>query len=358
MAEAMLQPAALAIDTLQRLSKASGQLSKPDVRALERVCEIGKVVLQHAAQELVSSAANCPMLNSKSADGTPISVVLRHRRQLPSGAIVERSGRECKDFLIKNQFLRAYLPGGYTTRVVLQDPVTLTHGKSADAIFQACGKDWRSLRQMGHGGCAIEHYCYDRLGIESHERLWRQWHSLHAPEFDALADGMPADMFRLTEFVLVTACAAHDAQNAFRWAVHGSIADKDLLRDTYVSIQSLRNSMDIIVRHVAQWVGLRLSCVADSSDEVVDRRRQLWQMLDIDVETVEVLAETLQLEFRDGRLLVANSCSGRADLVDLVITALMSAWKFVRWSESRFLTVGRCSRTMVAALLFGYRRSG
>ena len=316
MAEAMLQPAALAIDTLQRLSKASGQLSKPDVRALERVCEIGKVVLQHAAQELVSSAANCPMLNSKSADGTPISVVLRHRRQLPSGAIVERSGRECKDFLIKNQFLRAYLPGGYTTRVVLQDPVTLTHGKSADAIFQACRKDWRSLRQMGHGGCAIEHYCYDRLGIESHERLWRQWHSLHAPEFDALADGMPADMFRLTEFVLVTACAAHDAQNAFRWAVHGSIADKDLIRDTNVPIQSLRNSMDIIMRHVSEWVGLRLSCVADSADEVVDRRRQLWQMLDIDVETVEVLAETLQLEFRDGRLFVASSCPGRADLVD------------------------------------------
>ena len=92
MAEAMLQPAALAIDTLQRLSKASGQLSEPDVRALERISEIGKLVLRHAAQELVSSAANCPMLNSKSADGTPISVVLRHRRQLPSGAIVVLTG--------------------------------------------------------------------------------------------------------------------------------------------------------------------------------------------------------------------------------------------------------------------------
>ena len=67
--------------------------------------------------------------------------------------------------------------------------------------------------------------------------------------------------------------------------------------------------------------------MADSTDEVVDRRRQLWQMLDIEIETVEVLAETLQLEFRDGRLLVANSCSGRADLVELATTALLSAWK-------------------------------
>ena len=40
-------------------------------------------------------------------------------------------------------------------------------------------------------------------------------------------------------------------------------------------------------------------------------------------------------------------------LVDTITTALLSAWKFVRFTDSRFLSVGVSSRTTIAALLLG-----
>lgn len=354
MASASGEPRTSAAEELQRLCHASGSFSKSDMRAAGRLCESGKEVLRNAAFEFLRDASGAAVLNSKSADGTPISVVVRSRRALPSGDVVARSGRQSSEFLIKNQFLRAFVPGqGCTTRVLLQEPVPLTHGKTALAIFSACGKDWMTLRQMGHTGCAIEHYCYDRFGISAHERLWRQWHAMSAETMGPAGPHVSLEALRLSEFVVVTACAAHDAQSAFRWGLQAWLGDKDLLRDAYVSIESLRNSMDLIIGHIGEWVSLRFSFVPDISPEAVSLRMSLWQALDVEAETAEMLAETLQLSFRGGRLQIAASAAQRPDLVDIVTTALLSTWKFVRWTESRFLTVGKASRTMIAAMLTG-----
>lgn len=86
-------PADLAASELQRLCHVSGALTKADCRATLVMCEIGKAVLRKAAGELVADAAGAPILNSKSADGTPISVVLRMRRKMSTGAVLIRSGR-------------------------------------------------------------------------------------------------------------------------------------------------------------------------------------------------------------------------------------------------------------------------
>ena len=111
--------------------------------------------------------------------------------------------------------------------------------------------------------------------------------------------------------------------------------------------------MDLIISHGAEWVSLRLALRPSQSVTEIDDRRALWQALDVEIETAEVLAETLQLVYEDGKLYVFEGNGGRPGLVVLVTTALLSTWKFVRWSESRFLTVGRSSRTMVAAFLTG-----
>ena len=337
---------------LQKVA-ASGCLAKQDMRDAARACEVGKAVLRVAAAELVAAAHGAPILNSKSADGTPINVAVRYASVLPSGARVRRYGRAGEEFLVKNQFLRVHLPGTTMTRVLLQEPQPLSHGKSAAAIFQACKKDWRSLREMGHRGCAVEHFCYDRCGLTAHERLWRQWHAMSAASFGALAAPVPAEVLRLSEFVVFTACAAHDAQSAFRWGMRKWLGDKDLLRDVYVCIESLRRSMDLIHGHLAEWVASRIEFVDELQMDAVDQRRLLWQALDVEMETADVLAEVLQLTFEGGRLRVARSVSARADLVDLIVTALSSVWRFKRWCESRFLTAGVQARTVVAAMLTG-----
>lgn len=339
---------------VESLARSSGALSPGDIRQMFRVCEAGKETLATAALRLVSRAQGAPMLNSKSADGTPITVVSRTQEALPSGKKVHRAGRTCEEFLVKNQFLRTVLPTGECfSKVMLQDPLPLANGKAADKIFQACLKDWRSLRQLGHSGCAIEHYAFDRCGITFYEKAWRQWHAMSGPTHDALSPGLPAGIFRLTEFVVVTPCAVHDANNAFKWALASRFDNKDLLRDAYICAESLRNSWAAITTNLCEWIALRLSFAEEMTMEGILEWAELWTSLSVEPETVEVLSSTLQLRFQDGRLWVAKSVQDDPASVSTIAAALQATWRFTRWTESRFLSVGASSRTLVAGLLTG-----
>jgi hypothetical protein len=294
------------------------------------------------------------MLTSKSADGTPITVVARTRHVLPSGQSVLRSGRTCEEYLVKNQFIRVVLSTGECcTRVLLQDPVALSHGKKADNIFQACSKDWKSLRQLGHRGCAVEHYAFDRCCYTAHERTWRQWHAMSAGDFDQLSPGLPAEVFRLTEFLVFTPCAAHDCANALKWSLACRFENKDLLRDAYIVVESLRNSWSTLSSHLCEWIALRVTF----SDELTMEQQELWRMvwtsLSVEPETVEVLATLLQFRFEGGRIHVSQRSQEEVDVVPTICAALLSTWRFTKWTESRFCSVGVSSRALVAGLLTG-----
>ena len=91
---------------IESLAKASGALTVAETRQMHRACEVGKAVLQSGAAQLVARAAGFPMLSSKSADGTPITVVTRTEHTLPSGQKVKRSGRECEEYLVKKRAQR------------------------------------------------------------------------------------------------------------------------------------------------------------------------------------------------------------------------------------------------------------
>jgi len=255
---------------------------------------------------------------------------------------------------VKNQLLRTLPPTDeMATPVLLQDPTPLNNGKSADAIFQACLKDWKSLRSLGHVGCAVEHYAYDRCGITAHERYWQQYHSMVKCQFDHLSPGLPIAMFHLTEFILVTPCAIHDANKSFQWAFFRRFQEKNLLRDAYICIESLRNSWKTLEACVCEWVALRLVFEDDMDIAGIEEWRGVWTCLSVEVETADLLCETLQLRFVGGRLLVARSAESIVELVSLVASTLLATWRFTRWAGSRFLSVGVSSRSMEASLLTG-----
>ena len=345
------------VSALKELCQATTSFTPSQVQSGRRIVEIGKHVMIAGCQEFISSdGSHKPMLTSKSADGTPVTatVSFRYKRLQVLGTSFRRSGRECKEFLLKNQYIRwVSSTGEVVTRCLLQDPLPLTHGKTVHAIFTACKKDWKSLREMGHKGIAIEHYAYDRLGFQAHERVWRQWHAMNSPSFDKLADG-PAEVFRLTEFLLFTPCAAHDAHNALKWALlHSTVDDGDTLRDAYICIESIRNSMGLICQCTPEWVLLRLTHVEPLSHVELDNLRALWDALGVDPETVQTLTEVLELRFEGGRICVTRECCHMEDLTALVECTLMSVWKFQKWTTSRFLSVGSSSRTVVAGLLTG-----
>ena len=169
-----------------------------------------------------------------------------------------------------------------------------------------------------------------------------------------LQSGHSERTLRDTELVIVTPCAAHDAQSSFRWGMRDFMKDRMLLRDCYVGVEALRHSLDLIAKHMAEWVGKRIEFVPDRP-ESVEQRRILFASLDIDNETTDVLASVLQYHFEDGAMHVTENIAGHPDLMDLITTALHSAFKFTTFTDSRFLSVGVSSRSVVAALVLGVR---
>ena len=107
-----------------------------------------------------------------------------------------------------------------------------------------------------------------------------------------------------------------------------------------------------------EWVAGRIVFVPPQELAVVARRRALWEALDVDFETVCVLAETLEFVYVADRIQCSEVCSGRPDLVDLITTSMASVWKLKKFNESRFLTVGASSRPLLASLLTGVEGGG
>ena len=71
------------------------------------------------------------------------------------------------------------------------------------------------------------------------------------------------------------------------------------------------------------------------------------------METTDLLANDLQLWWEDGSLYFIRDAFKDGDIVCVVASALMAVWRFVKFSDSRWLTLGTSARTVVAALLTG-----
>ena len=343
----------VAIDIIGRMGRASGFLNDEErKRELPIACAAAKETLLRGAQRLVHEAAGRPILTSKSCDGTPITIVHRSTVHQPGGKAVRSHGRECKEFLVQNQFLRVDMGlDGWQTKVLLSEPTPLTHGKSVPAILAASRANWYSLRQLGHTGCAVEHYVWDRGGITALDRETRKWH------LEQAAPSLPAHISeriaRMTEFVLVTPCALHDSQNAFRWSLHQAFTDQELMRDIYICIESLRRSADLIKSHLYEWIGKTMRRREDQGQEWVDHRRQLWLDLGVDMETADLLAAELQLWWDGCTLWSLSGAFADGCVLTVVASALLACWRFRAFTESRWLTVGSSVRALVAGFFTG-----
>ena len=110
-------------------------------------CEVTKAVLHRRVEDLVDDALGLPILSSKSCDGTPMNVAHWSNHTLPTGKKVQVRGREGREFLVSNQFVRAFLPDDSTrTAVLMSEAVPLHEGKTARTVLAAA--------HMGLGLCA------------------------------------------------------------------------------------------------------------------------------------------------------------------------------------------------------------
>jgi hypothetical protein len=165
-------------------------------------------------------------------------------------------------------------------------------------------------------------------------------------------DDKTADDLWLYEWIVSVGCALHDTQSAFRWSLPHRFADADLLKDIWISMASVRQSYDAILRYLSDWIVTALSFTDKWADDEFATWKLLWETLRLDEETVNILMY-LQLRFCDGRLLVSVGCRGDADLVQAISTIILVVWKFRRYTDSRWLSLGYSSTNLVAGEFLG-----
>ena len=350
----MSEEAAIAHEVMGRLGQTSKALTDSERKTeLALGCEVAKETLLRGARALVERAGGRPILTSKSCDGTPLTTVHRSTHQQPQGKKIRSSGRQSSEFLVQNQFLRTRVSGGecWATKIILAEPTPLKHGKTAMAILSTSRETWYSLRQLGHWGLAVEHYCWDRCAITALDRQTRRWHLQQ--DTSRRPPHLSDDMAKMTELVVVTPCALHDCQNAFKWGLHNDFSNRDQVRDVYIAIESLRRSADLVSSHLYTWLHSCLQSTPCRGEAWVDQRRALWQTLGVDAETVELLSSELQLWWQDGTMWFLKDAFRDGDVLEAVASALMAVWRFVKFSDSRWLTVGTSARTVIAAVLTG-----
>lgn len=343
-----VDPPASALSHLRLFASPGVGSTHLDVRLLRRLCESIKYFLKAKGEALVRDAAGSPVLMSYSFDGTPLSVKTRMTAEWEKGAKVAITGRATSEYLVQHMYYRTYgSTGRARTCLVIRDPLPLTSGKSAWALWSAGQEFKRTPMQIGHTGISIVHYVFDRAGYSALLRMNKQFHAhLHDSQ-------MSTPLQKLQEWVVSSGCGLHDCHNGLKWGMHTHFNDPSLMKDIYIVIESLRNSHNLIQRHLRAWIADKVQFADEWSGEESSVMGEMWTTLGVEPAVVEVLVADLQLRWQGGSLQVAAKWAASSGLVEKVSFCLLSLWHFRSFSDSRWVSVGCSCRTLATGLLTG-----
>ena len=339
---------------LRQYGKVCASISRDEADIAARLCEVGKAFLQAKARSLVASANGQPILVHFSSDGTPISTKKQVKGTSPAYS-ASRQGRDTEEYQVQHVFYRTLDSAGQPSTVALvRDPVPLTHGKSALAIYSSGKAFFQNARQLGHMGISICTYSWDRAAYGALSRVWRQHHMVLGASFSMPERGLDSEALSLLEWVEPIPCCQHDTHNALKWSLHSYFNDAQLMGDMYIIVASVRNAYVLLHQHLAHWLQAKLVLVPDHELPPVQERVDLWTALGVDPDLVELLACKLRLQWEGGKVEIAESCADLPDLLETLSTALLGLWQFQQFSASRWVTIGASCRNLVAAWLSGF----
>ena len=203
------------------------------------------------------------------------------------------------------------------------------------------------LKRLGHKGISISNYCFDRALFSTLERKQLQRHALyHEPSVVGAEKVGARALDDLQDWVVCTACANHDAQNALKWSLMNVSSDVEVVHKLHIIIESLRNSFDLILDRLAKFVADKLRF--DDGDYDRGDAYRFWVTLGVRSDVADVLAD-LNLSYEGGYLRVHVSHVGSAGLYEKITGAMLVVFKFKRFTDSRWVTVGDCCRSLLAA---------
>eukprot|EP00969_Alexandrium_andersonii_P180255 7966838-Alexandrium_andersonii.AAC.1 len=162
--------------------------------------------------------------------------------------------------------------------------------------------------------------------------------------------GSGQSLVNLCTWVVGNGCGCHDCHNGLKWGMHFQFADKELLKDMHIIVESLRNAYGLLYSHLAQWLADTVLFVDTPEDP--SNLAALWTALGVDSDWIGTLV-SLGLLFKGGRLQVASRCMDSPDLFATLSGCLLFLWHFTKFTDSRWCTIGSSCRGLVIGLLTG-----
>lgn len=337
---------------MRRYAQVSLVLGRAERAELERACEILKWYLASRARQLVVEAYGRPVLISYSSDGTPIKTQERISRRLTKKMHVQRVGGAATEYLIQQCFVRYFdahqVP---RTAVVLRDPLPLTEGKSAWAVF-AAGRDFfPTLVELGHTGISVVHVVFDRALFAPLRKHFSEHLELCSRRFAGSAtSALQGELLPLLQWFCASGCSNHDVHNSMKWAMHAHFQNSALLKEVHIGIESLRNAYTQLHDMLSQWLTSHIRFEATGVES--EHLRQMWTLLGVEPQWADTLAD-LGLHWRKDHLYLLPWAAKEPDMLERVSTCLLHLWRFARFSDSRWCTVGTSCRSLHAGLLSG-----
>ena len=158
-----------------------------------------------------------------------------------------------------------------------------------------------------------------------------------------------ANLLSLTDWGLSTGCANRDAQNALKWALAANHEGGDV-KDSFIAIESLRNAFHLVYGRIGEFVSRYLELAESDCDKAIVYEH--WASLGVGPEMAEALSD-LDLFWSSGRLRVSHVHRDAADVGERVTGCLIYFFKWRKFNESRWLTIGAACRAMVGSLSVG-----
>ncbi len=179
----------------------------------------------------------------------------------------------------------------------------------------------------------------------------RQLHALYYQTAggDAEAVGQAA-LNDIQDWVLTTGCANHDTQNGLKWSLSWLVTDPaDVVKRLHITIESLRTSYDLLEAHLVHFISKNLAIEEGPPEQ--PEAYSFWVALGVEADVAEELAR-LGLRWHQGKL-QCHCLQAESDVVSTIYGLFLYVFRFKKFTDSRWVTVGDSCRSLVAALELG-----
>ena len=267
-------------------------------------------------------------------DGTPALSWRRVVREISATKTVVREAGNASEVLIIRGLVHIGGTVDRTTPIVTpcRPMKRHTHLEMFTAI-----RDWHELpMDYKPEGVCILPYVADRGGGNSLRRVLFQ----RVAEWGAAAGIAPgAEDRELRAWPLDIPCVAHDYHASFMegLAEVGVLAGstlRNLSKSIFKALRSCRESMTELIEQLTTWVPRHV--YFDGAGDDPDLVRAFWQALGLEEHIVELLV-WLDLLWVNGRLRVRASRATTPEIYDNTIDALMGVFRFLTFSQSRWI---------------------